>query len=247
VNRYKWLIAVAVGLLSASAILYGIHYLIFHDAHHLFIFLVGDIAFVPIEVLLVVIIIERLLDRQEKKSMFQKLNMVIGTFFTELGTSLIGEMTKYVKNQDELTKMIGVSGEWTDSDFKKALEQAERLEYQLDPEKINHEKLRQMLVAKRDILLLLLGNPNLLEHEKFTDTLWAVFHLMEELRSRESYENLPQTDLEHLAGDAERAYSLLTVEWLAYCWHLQKAYLYIFSIVARTHPLQENPNPVVTK
>jgi len=30
-------------------------------------------------------------------------------------------------------------------------------------------------------LLGLLGNPNLLEHDSFTDLLWAVFHLMEEL------------------------------------------------------------------
>ena len=102
-----------------------------------------------------------------------------------------------------------------------------------------------MLDEKRNMLVTLLANPNLLEHERFTDLLWAIFHLMEELDARPALTGLPQTDLDHIAGDIQRVYSRLTVEWLLYCRHLQKAYPYIFSIIARTHPLQENPSAIV--
>ena len=43
-------------LIALSATMYAIHYLIFSDYHHIFIYLVGDIAFVPLEVLFVVIV-----------------------------------------------------------------------------------------------------------------------------------------------------------------------------------------------
>jgi hypothetical protein len=48
-------------------------------------------------------------------------------------------------------------------------------------------------------LLGLMANPNLLEHESFTDLLWAVFHLTDELTHREDVSALADADLEHLA------------------------------------------------
>ena len=51
------MIILGIALLLASVAVYFIHYLIFDDAHHIFIYMVGDIAFVFIEVLLVTLII----------------------------------------------------------------------------------------------------------------------------------------------------------------------------------------------
>ena len=84
-----------------------------------------------------------------------------------------------------------------------------------------------------------------MEHDRFTDLLWAVSHLLEELTARSSLEGLPPADLAHLASDIRHFYSLLAVEWLLYCRHLQKAYPYMFSLVVRTHPLQPNPSAIV--
>ena len=57
-KHHRWLIGVVAVLLAVSATTYLAHYLIFHDAHHIFVFLVEDIAFMPIEVLLVALVIE---------------------------------------------------------------------------------------------------------------------------------------------------------------------------------------------
>ncbi|NQT21103.1 MAG: hypothetical protein HQ592_15450 [Planctomycetes bacterium] len=244
-KHYKWIVCVGLALVCTSTALYALHYLIFRDAHHILIYLVGDIAFLPIEVFLVAVILERLLARHEKTSMLKKLNMVIGTFFSEVGTQLLGELAHSIDDKEDLKKTLAISSDWADKEFKTAAEAVRNFQYKVDAARVNLSDLKEMLAGKRHILLMLLGNPNLLEHEHFTNTLWAVFHLMEELQARESLKDLPPTDLAHLAGDIERAYSRLTVEWLNYCRHLKKSYPYIFSIIVRTHPLQDNPSATV--
>ena len=77
-----------IGLVILTVVLYLVHFLIFHDSRHIFIYLLGDIAFIPVQVLLVTLIIENLLNIREKKSKMAKLNMVIGTFFSDTGTTL---------------------------------------------------------------------------------------------------------------------------------------------------------------
>ena len=76
-------------LILLSTLLYCLHFQIFGDAHHIFIYMLGDVAFVPIEVLLVTVIIHQLLAAREKQSLLKKMNMVIGTFFSEVGTDLL--------------------------------------------------------------------------------------------------------------------------------------------------------------
>ena len=100
-------------------------------------------------------------------------------------------------------------------------------------------------MKKRDFLLRLLENPTLLEHEAFTDLLRAVFHLTEELQSRQSGIELPPNDYMHLAGDIKRVYSLLVQQWLDYMKYLKVNYPYLFSLAMRTNPFDQEASPVV--
>ncbi len=92
---------------------------------------------------------------------------------------------------------------------------------------------------------MLLQNPNLLEHESFTNLLWALSHLTDELSYRLDVKNLPNTDYEHLNGDVKRAYVLLIFEWLAYMKHLRENYPFLFSLAMRTTPFDPNASPEV--
>ena len=56
-------------------------------------------------------------------------------------------------------------------------------------------------------MLRLLENPNLMEHERFTDLLWAVLHVEEELEARTSLADLWPADEAHLELDVRRAYN----------------------------------------
>ena len=116
-------------------------------------------------------------------------------------------------------------------------------DFQVDIKKGDLAGLRSFIIERRVFLLGLLENPNLLEHEQFTELLWAVFHLAEELAHRKTISGLPENDYTHLAGDIKRAYGLLVREWLSYMKHLKANYPYLFSLAVRTNPF--NPEASV--
>ena len=74
-------------LIMLSIFFYAVHFAIFRDSHHIFIYMLGDVAFVFIEVLMVTLIIHHLLAEREKRAMLKKLNMVIGAFFSETSSN----------------------------------------------------------------------------------------------------------------------------------------------------------------
>ncbi|MFC2066319.1 hypothetical protein ACFLUO_04560 [Chloroflexota bacterium] len=244
-RSYKIFILTAAIFLAASGLFYFIHYLIFRDPHHIFIYMLGDFAFLPLEVFLVVIVIERILTRREKQAMLQKLNMAIGAFFSEVGNRLLGDLLGHFDNRDEISRHLNITAHWTEKDFKQADAYAYHLKIDLDVRKFDLEDMKRYFAQKRMYLLTLLENPNLLEHDRFTDLLWAVTHLDEELEARPSLKNLPEHDLEHLAVDIQRMYDHLASEWLDYVQHLKANYPFLYSLVLRTHPFQEHPSPVI--
>ncbi len=246
-RRYRTLLVVALAFIAVSAITYFIHYQIFHDVHHIFIYMVGDLAFLPLEVFIVVIVIERVLARREKQSILQKLNMVIGAFYSEVGTELLQKLGSCFITSRETQQQLEVKAGWNSRDFKQAEDFARSLTGNPDCVATKLEDLRTFLIDKRWFLLGLLENPNLLEHEMFTDLLWATFHVAEELEARPSVSNLSRTDLNHVTGDINRMYGRLAGEWVEYAHHLQTNYPFLFSLVVRTHPFQEHPSATVTE
>ncbi|MDM7998559.1 MAG: hypothetical protein QUS33_00795 [Dehalococcoidia bacterium] len=244
-KRQWFLVTAAAVLVALSGIIYLVHYAIFRDAHHIFIYMVGDLAFLPLEVFLVALIIDRILERREKQAMLSKMNMVVGVFFSEMGTRLLGQLLPAF-DRPQMIAGLGVRHGWSAADFRRATELAEHLRPQADCRAISLEDLKVFLRQERDLLLRLLENPNLLEHERFTDMLWAVSHLAEELEARPQLRDLPQSDEAHIGQDIGRAFTALVAEWLDYVQYLKSHYPYLYSLVLRTHPLQENPSAIVT-
>ncbi len=244
-RRYSTFIILASVFVAMSGLLYFVHYSIFRDAHHIFIYLVGDLAFLPLEVFLVVIVIERILARREKQSMLKKLNMVIGAFFSEVGNHLLYSLLSCFDRRKEICQELSVDQNWTSTDFKRAKATTCIIDDKPHCRTIDLEEIKTFLIEKRQFLLRLLENPNLLEHERFTDLLWATFHLTEELEARDSLQGLPDNDLEHIAGDIQRVYRYLAAEWVSYVEHLKSNYPFLFSLVGRLQPFQEHPSPVI--
>ncbi len=223
-------------LILLSFLTYALHYAIFRDAHHIAIYLLGDIGFVFLEVLLVTLILHQILSEREKRAMLKKLNMVIGAFFSEAGTSLLRYFRGFDKEADSIAQRLMVDAKWSPEQFDQMRRTLENHDYVVDSRIGDLAGLRDLLAAKRAFLLRLLENPNLLEHESFTELLWAVFHLAEELSHRSSVEGLPENDYHHLSGDINRAYGLLVREWLSHMEHLKADYPYLFSLAVRLNP-----------
>ncbi|MCK5139515.1 MAG: hypothetical protein KAQ85_06720 [Thermodesulfovibrionia bacterium] len=241
----NWQTVLGLTLFVLSALVYFIHFLIFRDPYHIFIYMIGDIAFVFIEVLMVTLIIHRLLSVREKRSMLEKLNMIIGAFFSEVGTGLLTYLSDFDTELNNIKKELVVNTSWSGKEFSKVRKNLKNFSYEVEIRNINLEYLRNFLIEKRVFLVRLLENPNLLEHESFTDLLWAVFHLTEELSVRKDIKHLPDTDYKHLVIDIKRAYTLLVREWIDYMEHLKNNYPYLFSLAMRTNPFDEKASPIV--
>jgi hypothetical protein len=246
-KKANWLLWVAAALILTSAVLYAFHWLIFRDYHHIFIYMVGDIAFLPVEVLLVTLVIHRLLSQREKRALLQKMNMVIGAFFGEVGIDLLDLLAEFDEKPDAILGELIVDAEWTDKRFRTVAKAVREHDFTIDATRGDLEELRVFLSDKQDFLLRLLENPNLLEHDTFTNLLWAVFHLADELVHRDDVTTLPATDYGHLSGDVKRVYGFLIAEWLDYMHYLKVKYPYLFSLAVRTNPFDAAASVVVTQ
>ncbi|SLM27866.1 Ion transport 2 domain protein [Desulfamplus magnetovallimortis] len=201
-------------------------------------------------------------NRREELQRHEKLNMVTGLFFSEMGNRLLNSLSRLDPNIKELNTLLHISGEWSESTFTSAFKTVKLHKFEIDSllpydfpsdssgnESPNYPflEINEYLQHKRNLLLRLIENPIIQEHETFTELLRAVFHLRDELINRPDIKVLLPTDRKHLEGDAIRIYRLLTLEWLRYMHYLSKNYGYLFSLAVRTSPFNPEANPVVTQ
>jgi hypothetical protein len=244
-NRLSWQVKLSVGLVVLSVALYGLHVLAFQDPYHVAYYLVMDVAFIPVEVLFVTIILNQVLTAREKRQLLKKMNMVIGAFFSEVGTPMLTRFAQFCPDAADISPNLLVDGHWTEGDFDRSSRWLSDHDITIRSQGGDLAELKAFLVGRRNFLLRLLENPNLLEHEAFTELLWAVFHLTEELASRTDVTALPVNDYIHLSGDIKRAYTLVIREWLGYMNHLRQDYPYLYSLAVRTDPFDPNAAPEV--
>jgi hypothetical protein len=199
----------------------------------------------PIEVIFVTLILDQLLEVRDRRERMEKLNMVIGVFFSEVGTKLLTIFSASDPNIEKIRSDLVVGPQWTEKQFLVACEQLKKYNYKVDIGQIDLESLKSFLVSKRSSMVQLLENPVLLEHESFTESLRAVFHVTEELDMRKSLQGLPDSDYVHLSLDMKRAYTQLVSEWLDYMRYMKNRYPYLYSLAMRTNPFDKEASPIV--
>lgn len=235
-NERRWMVRLAAALVAVSTLLYLARWLIFGQGEEMLRYLVDDLAFIPIQVALVTLVLDALLARRERDALLNKLNMVVGAFYSEVGTPLLERLKEFDTASERLCDPLGFRSGWGPKEFARARALLASCDLAVDSRSADLASLRDFLHSKRTFMLALLQNPNLLEHASFTELLWAVLHLGEELDSRRSLEGLPASDLVHLTGDIGRAYGALLRQWAEYMQHLSTAYPYLYSLAVRQNP-----------
>jgi hypothetical protein len=240
-----WKLIAGIGLVTLSLALLTVHYLIFQDTYHLFIYFIGDLAFIPIEVLFVTLIIDQMLESREKQRKMEKLNMVIGTFFSTIGTPLLARISGSDPTLDQIKSRLVVGDTWDTARFAEVKECLTTYSCSVDITWIDIEALRTFLVDNEDFLLRIVENPMVFEHESFTDLVFAISHLTEELKARDDLSLLPQPDQDHLSKDVQRVYSQIILEWIRYMEYLKVHYPYLFSLAMRKNPFDASASVIV--
>lgn len=231
-----WEIKLGIYLLGLSAALYLLDNLIFHGIDYLADNILLQLAYLPIYIFISTLIIDHLLAEREKSALLKKLYMVVGIFNHEVGLELLKFLIKRDIHLRKIQDSMLIHAEWTKNDFFEARRVIMDYQGKWRLEGKDFEQLKDFLIQKKEFLMRLMENPNLLEHEAFTDLLWAIFHLTDEFEYRQDLKNQPEADRHHLLHDIDRAYRFLMLEWLSYMKHLQEDYPYLYSLAVRTNP-----------
>lgn len=245
--RFSWQLKLGLALISFSIVVYSIKFLVLENPADTLNYVFNSLGFLPISAFLVTIILNELLTMRSRRERLEKLNMVIGTFFSEVGTTLLAGISDCDPGLDNIRKRLLIRDTWQDQEFDDLKAFLESYRYEVDIRKIDTRDLTAFLEEKRNFLLRLLENPVLLEHQMFTETLRTVFHLTEELERRKGAGELPDTDLSHINGDLVRVYRNISLQWVDYMKYLKKNYPYLFSLAMRTNPFDQEASVIVRK
>ncbi len=241
----KWYIITAIILLMLSITSYSLQIYLFHHESDTYFYFLQDLSFVPIQVLIVSFVIDRLLKRQQRISLLKRVYVAIGIFYNELGNELLKHFLELTANRDELKIKLGITPRWDAKDYNKAEKWINTTPVTVNVTQERIENLKVFLDSKRIFILNLLENSNLSEHDSFTDTLLGVCHLSDELALRQDLTNIPQADLAHLNIDIKRAYHGIIKEWILYMAHIKNEYPFLYSLALRSNPFNDKTSVVI--
>lgn len=249
-ERISWKVKFSILMVVLIIIIYGSNYLVLGDAEHIISYIWTHLGFIPVDILLVAFLLDEIIEKKEKESMLEKLDMLMSTFFSEVGNELITQLSsvnKYKTNTENLKSIKN----WDEKDYDNKLDELKDVSIDfsadLTPEQREEflENLRTLLASKREFIINLINNPNLLEKEEFTGLINAILHLDEELEHRTDLALVSDTDFGHLNGDMQRVYNKLVYEWVYYLKYLYKNYPYMIALMIRTNPFDETADVYV--
>lgn len=247
VKNLGWFLKLAAIFLSLSLAFYLLHYAVYSDLVFIGKYVIAQMGFLFINVYLVTIILNQLLNNRAKKERLEKLSMVISAFYADCGIELIKLLNSFCVEDTEWKNHLKVEQRWSPEQFAAARTALANEHITMDSQQGSLLELCQLLNNKRDHLLRLLENPAILEHEQFSQILWTVFHISEELYYRgDELEDLPDGDYMHLSSDLQRSFKVLVLQWLDYMYHLKVRYPYMFSLAVRNNPFDEDARVIVS-
>ena len=88
-KNFKHYIWVSFILIFTSFFMFLIHYLVFGQLENTIYYSLMSLCFIPINILGVTLVFEKLEDRRAKIERLNKLNMLVGLFFSDVGFNLL--------------------------------------------------------------------------------------------------------------------------------------------------------------
>jgi hypothetical protein len=246
----RWKIKFSILMVVLIIVIYGSNYLVLGDGEHIISYVWTHLGFIPVDILVVAFLLDEIIEKKEKEAMLEKLDMLMSTFFSEVGNELITQLSAVNKYKADTESLKSIKN-WDEQDYDNKLSELKgsSIPFSADitPEEREEflENLRTLLVEKREFIINLINNPNLLEKEEFTGLVNAILHLDEELEHRKDFALVNDTDFGHLNGDMKRVYEKLVHEWVYYLKYLNKHYPYMIALIIRTNPFDKEADVYV--
>ncbi|MEA5040443.1 MAG: hypothetical protein VB086_11480 [Clostridiaceae bacterium] len=201
-------------MIALSAAIYTLHYIIFRDFHHIAIFFFHELAFLPLEVVLVTLVFEKLLERSRADENRGKISMIESVFFSESGCDLLLYLRSCDPDSDLLKEHLALDSSWKQKDFLNVRTFLKNYPFHVDPNRLDFYGIHYHLSTRHSYFLKVIENPALMEHEDFTDLILRIYLLWEELDGHDDLYSLPEDVRVRLCALVDEVYVLLTNEWL---------------------------------
>ncbi|XTR38447.1 hypothetical protein ACQQ2T_03455 [Paraclostridium tenue] len=228
-KKIRYYFVISFILIALSSIMFFIHYLIFGQALNTAYYSLMNLCFIPINSLVVTIMLEKLIDYRAKKDRIEKINMLVGIFFTEVGGKLMHfiidadkDAKNYITNFEDLNKI------------KKCLYE---YNYKVDMKYIDLCAIKNILVKHNNLFVTLISNESILQHQIFTDLLMSVIHLRDEIIFIEKDKD-SGFNINHLENDVIRVYKNISIQWISYLEYLSKSYPFLYNNAIRVNPFK---------
>ena len=111
----SWKFKFSILMIILIIIIYGSNILILKDPEHVISYIWTHLGFIPVDILLVAFLLDEIISKKEHEAVMEKLDMLMGTFFSEIGNDLIGMLstankykadTEYLKSINSWTLLI---------------------------------------------------------------------------------------------------------------------------------------------
>lgn len=238
-------IIIAVTLLACSLAIYGLKTVLVGDAPGTAKFLFNAMGVLPLNLLLMTFIFNKLLTVHNKRDKKLKRDMLVGVFFSECGNTLLRMMAKQDSSRGELNEFTKSPELWEGEGLRSINEVFSLYQPELNAGREDLHEILGTLNKYHNYLLSLIDHPALVGHGKFSDLVWSLFHLEDELNHRNDFNSLPDSDIEHLVGDIARVYNHILSQWVDYIVYLKENYPYLYSLAIRTSPFKAKMNVVI--
>ena len=172
-KNLKQYLFVSFILVFLSLTMFLIHYLIFGQLENTLYYSLMSLCFIPINILSVTLVFEKLVERRARLERVSKLNMLVGLFFSDIGFTLL----KLIVAGDDNIQSLGLDF----NDLKSCGNKLKSHDHQVVFEKINYPELKELVIEGKDILSSLISNESILEHETFANLLMSLMHLRDEI------------------------------------------------------------------
>ena len=239
-NRTLLIIILLFGI---SAIIYLLQIILFHDPKTTLFYFLQDWAFLPITIAVATIVVGKIMDEHEKQNRMNKTRMLASSFFSENGFKLLKYLLSLTIPSSELQNLLKIDHQWTPEQFIKASVLMEHFDFDIHFTPKHLEELKISFSEKRMALLIVTSNPLLFDHENFTDMLWAILHLSDELSIRNDLSHLSETEYLHLKSDIERVLRGLLSNWFLHISYIKNEYPHLYLLaIQQSQALYEKKN-----
>ena len=115
-SQVNWKIKFAIVMFILAVIIFLARFLIFGDGEEIIAYLWKHIGFIPIDILIVALVLEEIMGRKEHEAILEKIDMLMGTFFSEIGNDLINELSKVNQNKAKTEDLKAIRS-WDEKDY----------------------------------------------------------------------------------------------------------------------------------